>query len=396
LGFLTILVALTLLSLSPAPAADLLPGEFDKIDLGRRMIEPKQFPTVRELRAAVAKPEIRCVLMFKLCSTGDNHHLPVWSSDGQRLAVQRSDLGAKSSRLLLYRSLGQAEPTLLTDEGDAYDYQLRWAVGDAASYSFVRIRSGAAKSRVFVATGDGQPQAKTPDDARREFPALYRRTDGIWRLIVRQDGELMHQAWNDAGPVDQPFSLGRGTAPRWSRDGSRLLYARERASTSRTPVFDVVVRNLRSESETVLPCEADAVVRSPVWSPDERHAAFYVREIGEGKPWRIHVATTAENPEGRTLGGDVVVNPNFESEGPAWEPGGGRVWFFSHEHRQQAYYPLVAADVARGEVTVVDYPARCTTPNDLAVHPVTYVPEIAIVGHDGLPQDLFLLFLNHY
>jgi hypothetical protein len=65
-------------------------------------------------------------------------------------------------------------------------------------------------------------------------------------------------------------------------------------------------------------------------------------------------------------------------------------------HRKQAYYPLLAADVTTGKIDVIDYPNRCTTPYDLAVNPVTEVPEVAFMAHDGLPQDLFIVFMNHY
>ena len=390
-------VVILLLPAGPgaAMAADLLPGEFAPIELGRRLVEPKTFPTIRELREAVRRPEIRTVLVFKLFSSGDNLHLPAWSGDGQRLALQRSDLAGKSSILLVFWSMAQPQPALVADQPGAYQYMFRWAVNGPGGYGFVRIDPGSASSRVYVAADTEEPVCKTPDTARRELPALYRRADGIWRLVYREDGQLVHQAWNGGGPVERPLALGRGTSPRWSRDGYRLLFARERPGGGTAPAYDVVVRNLQTETDLVLPC-GESAVRSPTWSPDEKHVAFYVRQPGEGKPWRIRVCPVEGRAPAITLGGDVVVNLNFESGGPAWEPSGRRVWFFSHEHRRQAYYPMIAADVASGQLAVVDYPARSTTPNDLAMHPTTAVPEIALVAHDGLPQDLFILLLNHY
>ena len=67
-----------------------------------------------------------------------------------------------------------------------------------------------------------------------------------------------------------------------------------------------------------------------------------------------------------------------------------------HQRREQAYYPLVAADRETGESLVVHYPRRVTTPRDLALNPDTAIPELAMVGLDGRSQDLFILFLNHY
>ena len=378
-----------------APAAELLDGEFASIDLGRELIEPKRLPTVQQLRALVRKPEISTVLMFKLFTSGDNHHLPVFSGDGRRLALQQSDAQARSSKLLVYPALFQAEPTMLTDNPAAYDYMFRWGINGPGSYSFVRIDPGKSATRIFTSTG-GSPQARVVGSQRRRFPALYRRTDGIWRLVYEEEGRLMQEAFTDEGPVHEPLMLAHATSPRWSGDGSRLLMARQRNNDSRVPSYDMVVWNLRTEDALPLTVSQDEIVRGPCWSPDERAAAFYVRQSGEEKPWQIRVCPVAKGSAGTTLGGDVVVNPDFESQGPAWEPSGQRVWFFSHEHCREAYYPLMAADVETGQLTSVDYPNCCTTPHDLAINPTNGAPEIAFVAHDGLPKDLFIVFLNHY
>ena len=387
---------LPLVWVSVASGQQLLDGEFGDVELGRGLIEPARFPTVRELRQAVSRPEITAVLMLKLFTSGDNHHLPVWSGDGRRLAFSRSDAGARASKLLLFSSLAQQQPTLLTDKADAYDYMFRWAVNSPAGFTFARIDSGRETTQVCFSADGRTADEKTRAAGRHVFPALYARTDGIWRLVYEQDGRLMHEAFSDEGPVDGPMMLLRGTWARWSRDGYRLLLAHERFRRGKLVTYDVVVRNLRTEANLLLPSGEEGIVRSPTWSPDERYAAFYVRAPGEDQPWRIRISPVAEDGDGITVGGDVVVNLDFDSEGPAWEPSSRRVWFFSHRHRQQAYHPLVAADVRTGETLVVDYPRRCTTPGDLAVNPATTVPEMAFVAHDGLPRDLFILFLNHY
>ena len=402
----------------PGWPAELLNGEFGDIDLGRPLVERDRFPTIKELRLSVGKPEISTVLMFKLFHGNGEHHLPVFSGDGLRVAFQRSDTqagssagssGKGSSKLLLFLSLDQAEPILLSKEPDVYDYMFRWAINGPGSYAFVRLVAGKADTDVYF--GQGNPAAtlrrKTPGNGRYLFPAVYGRTDGIWRMVYEEEGRLMHQAWNDEGPVDRPTELTRGSSPRWSRDGYRLLIARQRPGRTGVPTYDMVVRNLRTETEVLLPSglsDKKGLVRSPAWSPDETAAAFFIREGSEGSPWRIRVCTVPASSkdhgdsQGRTVGNDVVVNQSFQSEGPAWEPSSGRVWFFSHKHQRQAYYPLVAADVRSGATAVVDYPSRCTTPNDLAINPAGLVPEIALVAHDALSssRDLFVVFLNHY
>jgi hypothetical protein len=385
-----------MLLVAPGKAAELLEGEFGDIDLGRRLVEPSRFPTLAELREAVRRPEITPVLLFKLFGNDKNHHLPVWSGDGRRLAFQRSEVDVRSSRLLMYASMALPEPALVTNEADAYDYMFRWAVNSPASYTFVRIREGAPNTRVFVAGDDGKPQSKLSREGRYGFPALYVRTDGIWRMVYQESGQVMHQAWNAQGPVEDAVALLRGTAPCWSRDGSRMLVARQRPGRDSDPVFDIVVWNLRTEKETPLPAGTEGIVRSPVWSPDERLAAFYVRESGEGKRWRVRICPVDGARAGQTVSAPAVVNMTFESACPAWEASGRRVWFFSEEQHHEAYYPIVAADAQTGQLAVIHYPNRCTNPSDLAINPITAVPEVAFVGHDGLPQDLFILFMNHY
>lgn len=379
----------------PLPAAGLLPGEFAGIDLGRPLVYPRQFPTIEEFRQIARKSEMSTVLMIRLFASQDNHYLPIFSEDGRRLAFQRSDLRAKSSQILLYPSLDQAEPTLLSDQPAAYDYMFRWAINSESSYAFVRIDAGKMATQIYLSTDGGKPERKALGEGRYLYPAVYSRTDGIRRLVYEQDGKVMHQAWNQSGPVDAPLALAQGTSPRWSCDGYRLLLARERSRHAGAIGYEVVVRNLRSETDLVLSGSQMEIGRGLSWSRDEQFVAFYVREASS-QPWRIRICPVKEGVPARTLGNDVVVDLNFDSEGPAWEPGSRRVWFFSQENRQQAYYPLSAADVETGAVTVVDYPRKITTPMDLAVNPAGAAPEMAFVAHADAPQDLFLIFLNHF
>jgi hypothetical protein len=387
-----LLLAAIVLLLSPSPlvAQDLLEGEFGNINLGRSLIEPGRFPTLKELREAVRKPTIEAVLMLKLHGDQSNHYLPVWSDDGLRLAFQRSNLQERSSRILLFHSLADPQPSQIDQEPGMYDYMFRWARNSQAAFAFARIEPQSSSVHLYFSADGRTVSRKTTGQGRHLMPALYERTDGIWRLAYERDGQLLHEAWDTREPVVSPLPLGRGTSPRWSSDGFRLLLARGRSGGA----SEVAVRDLRSEQEVIIP--ASGLARGPVWSGDEQLAAFYVRPPGGNQPWQIQVASTTQAGGGRTIGNDVVVNPDFESEGPSFEPSGRRIWHFSHRHTAQAYYPLVAADVQSGAEEIVDYPRRCTRPADLALNPMTAVPEVVFVAHDGLPQDVFVLFLNHY
>ncbi len=382
------------LALAVPVEAQLLEGEFDNIQLGRDMIERDRFPTVRELRDAVSKPNAEFVLMLKLYGDVNNHHLPVWSSDGQRLAVQRSRVGVSSSKLLLFDSLAAPAPRLLSGDGDVFDYMFRWGINSPSSFVFVRIESDTGDSRLYYSSDGNTAEPRTESRGKFFYPSLYERTDGVHWLAYERGGEIVHEAWNDGQTNGR--AIAGGTSPRWSRDGRRLLMARQAGRLGNLPRYDIVVRHLSEERDVVLSSQQRVLVRSPSWSPDESGSAFYERDSREGAPWRIQFAPADGSSSPKTVITDVIVNADFKSEGPSWEPSGQRVWCFSNEHREQEFYPLVAADVATGSVTLVDYPRQATSPNDLAVNPVTPIPELAFVAHDGLTQDLFIVFLNHY
>jgi hypothetical protein len=371
----------------------LLPGEFGDIDLGRPLLEPRRFPTVQELRAAVRAEPIATVVMLKLFSDGNNNYLPVWSQDGQRLAFQQTELQTRASRLLVFQSLAQPKPDVLPAPQGSRDAMFRWGINAPGSFVFSRMAPQGGDRKLYFAAADGESRPCSTAGGAAIFPSLYRRTDGIWRLVYEAGGAIWHEAWDDHGPVDELRSLVAGAAPRWSSDGQRLVFV-QRSSPAGQP--QVALFHLAKNEVLPLPTPPAAAVRSPTWSPNESHVAFYFRVSGEGRPWQIHVCSVQPDLQGITLASDVIVNPDFDSEGPSWEPSGDRVWFFSNGHRRQAYYPLVAIPAAGGQPLIVDYPACCTTPTDLAVNPVTAVPELAIAAHDGLPLDLYVLFLNHY
>jgi WD40-like Beta Propeller Repeat len=389
------LIRLSLCLVLAAPAqAQLLDGEFDDIELGRELIGRDDFPSVRELRNAVSKPRTEFVLMMKLYGDANNHHLPVWSLDGQRLAFQRSRIGVSSSNLLLFESLSAPTPRLLSGEGDVFDYMFCWGINGSSSFVFVRIESETGDSRLYYSSDGETIKPRSEAGGKFFYPSLYERTDGVHWLAYERNGEIVHEAW--VASQSNGRAIANGTSPQWSRDGRQLLMARQVGRSGGLPRYDIVVRHLRNERDMVLSSNRRVVVRSPTWSPAESRVAFYERDASESTGWRIRSVLADGSIQPTTVIADVIVNPDFKSEGPSWEPTGQRVWCFSNEHREQEFYPLVAADVETGAITKVDYPHLATSPNDLAVNPATSVPEFAFVAHDGLTQDLFIVFLNHY
>ena len=385
--------------LTPIAAAQTaLKGEFSDINLGRELIGTKRFPTIEELRAACAKPEIETVLMFKVHGDTSQHQLPIWSPDGRRLALQRSvgDKGsgpAGSSQVLLFDSLTQATPRPVQAPSQSYDYMFRWDRNGTDAFVFARIEAGSPVTRLLVSAEERELEPRTDADARSLNPTLFVRDTSLFWMVYEVGDGLIQQAWS--GKENQRRSLGEGSSPRFNRDGTRLLILRRDATSGRLGAREVGILDLRDSKFVSLLRPGAGVVRSATWSPDERFAAYYYRESSDAAPWRIEAQAT-DGSGGRTLADNVVINPDYTTEGPSWEPTGRRVWYFTHTLREQEYYPIAATELVTGATIRVDYPRSVTSPQDLAVNPVTTVPELAFVANRGLPRDLFVVFCNHY
>lgn len=380
-----------------AAAQDLLPGEFGDITLDRPLVEPTRIPTIRELRQLAARPEIEPVLLLRLHGGGENHAVPVWSPDGRRLAFLHSNVDANSSKLLLFRSLADTDPVLLTGEAGWYDSMFRWGVESQTGFVFVRVESATKHSRLMFSADGEKVQPLDGEPGVYGFPALFERTDGIWRLLFERDGNLLHRAWNSSGDVEPPLAIGRGSAPRWHRDGRQMLLLRERTRAGRLAAIDLAIHDLRTGAESLLETPRAGTLRAPVWSPDGNLVAFHVRDTGDNRPWRIDLASIDIRAAARTIADDVVVNPDFTSEGPAWSPDGRQLWFFSNQRREQAFYPAMAYDLVSGSQHVVRYHTKLTTPADLAMNPHTATPEVAFVAYGtGETRDLYVMLLNHF
>ena len=74
------------------------------------------------------------------------------------------------------------------------------SIGSAAPRvrSPTRISGGGRNSRILFGQSGQPPSIKTTGRGSYLAPALYRRTDGIWRLAYEHDGQLEHEAWNNS------------------------------------------------------------------------------------------------------------------------------------------------------------------------------------------------------
>jgi len=391
--------------------ADRLSGEFGGIDIGRDIVGRSSFPTISEFRKIVSDPSIKTALAIKLLADEDNHSLPQWSNDGRRLALQNVNKRKQTSIISIFWQMSDAKPVLITKDDNAYDYMFRWGLNRHNSFVFSRLpqRGGATEFWGYLsratsyiseeerrrAATNMKPQKFNVDGFAYSHPALYVRSDRVIRLVFENNKELMQAAAaTDNYKFGKQKKITKGAVPRWSLNGHQLLALN--LTKGRVGASELILIDLKKNNNESLVHDDSLLLRSPAWSPDNKYASCFFRRRGGNLKWSIQIAATDDSGIGRVISDDVVVNPDFTTAGPSWEPSGKRVWYFSKNNRRQAHYPFVATDVQSGKKVVVDYPDVITSPMDLTLNPVTKVPEVAFVGKQGGTDDVFVVFLNHY
>ncbi len=397
----------SVLWISSAGASDTeLAGEYTNIQFGRELINRDSFPTVGEFEEFAERGDISLALMFRLVESDDNVVNPTWSTDGKRLSFQKVEINRSTSKIFVYDHMGMKEPTLLSDHQRAYDYMFRWGVGSPSAFVFTRLGTEGGKAK-FLGNFNTREilGSETPALSKARnlglsgnlyaTPSIYVRTDQYARIAFDQAGKVLRTASKIPGTTSSVREVIAGQTPRWNRDGRQLLTI-ERDSTGDTTGRMAVANIANDDVRYFGPTLSHA--RSPCWSPDERWVSCYVRETGSSSKWSIQVVPVqpATNIGATMIDDDVIVNADFTTLGPCWNPDASQLWYFSKQHRDEAYYPLVIKNIASGDTAVVDYPKVCTSPNDLVMNPVSDVPEIVLVGHRDIAQDVFVLMFNHY
>jgi dipeptidyl aminopeptidase/acylaminoacyl peptidase len=401
------IISLTMLLNSIAIASDSeLTGEYTNIQFGRELINRDSFPTVSEFEEYAERDDISLALMFRLVESEDNVVNPNWSSDGKRLSFQKVDTKRNTSKIFVYDHLGMKEPTLLSNQRRAYDYMFRWGVGSPSAFIFARLGTEGGNVKFLGNFNTGEilgSDSPAPSMARDlglsgnlyANPSIYVRTDQIARIAFDQAGKVLRVASRIPGKTTSAREVIAGQTPRWNRDGRHLLTI-ERDSTGGT-TSRMAVADISDNDVEYFGTKSDHA-RSPSWSPDERFVSCYVKEESGSVKWSIQVVpmNSAEALSVTMIDDDVIVNADFTTLGPCWNPDASQLWYFSKQHRDAAYYPLVIRNIDSGDTAVVDYPKVCTSPNDMTMNPTSNVPEIVFVGHRDIAQDVFILLLNHF
>jgi Tol biopolymer transport system component len=231
-------------------------------------------------------------LFLRTLATGEDRRLtrypqdailPTWSPDGKRLGFVR----ARSDR-------GKLDPSDI--DGWFYEGGDIWTL-DLASDSATRL------------IDDGFGPAYSPDGARLALDAKWAGPRRIW--VVDANGRNPRQVTTDSSEAVIH------ARPRWSPDGTKLVFRRIEKTKS-----DVVVVEVGSQTMTRV-TDDNILDLDPVWSPDGRKIYFSSYRGGSLNLWRIPVG-----PDGRAAGPpEQLTTGAGEDVEAALAPDGRRIAF---------------------------------------------------------------------
>ncbi len=411
-----LLVSCLAIAFTNAAAQDLLPGEMP-VEFGRKMIEPDRFPTVRELIERLDKSEQSPALVFRFYEDRHNHYAPIWSPDGNALAVLRSDIEAHTSKIVILPSLDAEKPVVLYPEAASYDHMFAWSTSGGRAFAFASTNEPSEQENLHLASLQGQPRPKrvTTGPGVKANPSLW--TEGAQgQLFFSHSGKLEtlkvdidRTSEDKRGPP-----LGDGTEANWSPDGHWLVWTERIQITATQSNYSLKVRDLARQTDQRLVSLPGMMLRNPTWSPDGRTIAFYARPTLQPS-WRLYIVPApsrlkiappgGDRDEADAPGGigpgqamlvaqDVRVEEHFQNFGPSWDPRGNRLWFFGRADEQE-YYPLRWATIDGRRNGQVGYPRKLTTGLDLAMNPNPVLRAISFCAIEDLHQDVIVMILSH-
>lgn len=215
-------------------------------------------------------------LTAPLVATPDVEVDPQWSRDGSRLVFTRTDAsGASPLSLGVVNADGSARRLLVIDpvppSSTTFNNQSNGAWSpDGASIAFDRF-IGETEAGIGIVGSDGTgvrwltKAGLDPSWSSTDLIA-YSGGSGIW--TIRPDGSGATQVTTVAGDV----------FPRWSRDGTRLVFLNRTMNSSGT-TYDVVTTRADGTERRTLVTGGNNVNAS--WSPDGAYILYEHLELGD-------------------------------------------------------------------------------------------------------------------
>ena len=215
-------------------------------------------------------------LTTPLVATPDVEADPQWSRDGSKLVFTRTDASGQSPLSLgVVNADGTGRRLLVIDpvppSSTTFNNQSNgtWSP-DGASLAFNRLIAG-TDAGIGVIGSDGTglrwlTKAGLDPSWSSTDRIAYSGAGGIW--TIRPDGS----------EATQVTAVGGDVLPRWSRDGSRLVFL-NRTMTSSGTAYDVVTTRADGSDRRTLVSGGNNVNAS--WSPDGAYILYEHVELGD-------------------------------------------------------------------------------------------------------------------
>jgi Tol biopolymer transport system component len=214
-----------------------------------------------------------------------------WTPDGKQVYLRMDTLG--NPRIIRF-TVADGRSETLTFPPTLYDLAV---LPDGKSVLYSTTQGIGFGSEVWLAKPDGEPVRKV-FTARQNIVAYLRPSpDGDQVAFILfpdsqvpfPNGELWVMDVNGENPRKLALAdAGHGYAPAWSPDGAQIVFVvRENASDSRVEQSaGALISNLyrvevRSGNMVPVTRFTDAIVETPVWSPDGRAIVFNVIRNGK-------------------------------------------------------------------------------------------------------------------
>lgn len=233
-------------------------------------------------------------------------------------------------------------PRQLTDH-PAFDGHPSWSP-DGERILFTSIRTG--NKDMFLMNKDGTNVVQISDDPDDEDYHHWH-PDGDWIAYTfhGQIWQMKPDGSEEAPLVDR----GRNEAPRWSPDGSRLLFTRSVMNPKKLDYdYEIYVRDMRTGEETQL-THTGGTAAMGRWSPDGTRVAFAARPEGTFNSYVID----ADGSNVRK----ITTKPGHDWMA-GWSPDGRKLLVPSELGGTWDIYVINIEDGARLRITCTEFATR--------------------------------------
>jgi TolB protein len=206
------------------------------------------------------------------------------------------------------------------------------------------------------------------DGSQIAFASTRSGSTSVW--VMNADGSGLRQLTDDSD----------GQTPRWSRDGTRIAYARGGDVAVVNPDGSGLQTVMKSEpEETADPCRTGAFVGG--WSPDDSRITYYSASVSRSEGQVCTVAADGSDVQ------TVVAQPGAYDVEPVYSPDGTQIVYRAIINNQ---HDIWIVDLASGQRYNLTHDA------DLDIEP-DWSPDGQWIAYGSLRQDQpnFDLYIMH-